>query len=463
MKMLGNLKLIHFLLIFLITMNFIHAKEAQPIVEKLDKYVKTAVEWRTQLQAQSGQKSELKPTAPIVVAGALSFVAASISSAGGIGGGGLFIPILTIVAGFDLKTASSFTAFMVTGVTIANVAFNVLIKSRRNGGKTMIDYDIALLSEPCMLVGVSIGVIFNIMLPDWLITIIFAVFLAWSTFKTFKSGISYWKRESEGIRRNGSHNLENGMARNEISSDRSEETVQSLEEPLLHKETSNKLDLPWMKLGVLVLIWFSFFIIYVLHGDPFEQGIIPVEACGVTYWLISLTQIPLAAIFSSLIFYIRQRNQNQELRDDITNPGPNMFIFPLMALLAGVLGGVFGIGGGMLISPLLLQIGLAPEVTAATCSFMVLFASTMSSMQFLLLGMNHVYGAIIFAIICFIASVIGMGIVQKVIKKFGRSSLIVFSVGTVMTLSTILITSFGAVDAWRDYNNGKFMGFKPPC
>ena len=40
----------------------------------------------------------------------------------------------------------------------------------------------------------------------------------------------------------------------------------------------------------------------------------------------------------------------------------NKCMFPVMALLAGVLGGVFGIGGGMLISPLLLQVGIAPEV-----------------------------------------------------------------------------------------------------
>jgi uncharacterized membrane protein YfcA len=39
----------------------------------------------------------------------------------------------------------------------------------------------------------------------------------------------------------------------------------------------------------------------------------------------------------------------------------------MMALLAGILGGVFGIGGGMLISPLLLQIGIAPEVIKLQC------------------------------------------------------------------------------------------------
>lgn len=47
-----------------------------------------------------------------------------------------------------------------------------------------------------------------------------------------------------------------------------------------------------------------------------------------------------------------------------TKHGPSgKLIFPLMALLAGVLGGVFGIGGGMLISPLLVQVGITPEVS----------------------------------------------------------------------------------------------------
>lgn len=48
-----------------------------------------------------------------------------------------------------------------------------------------------------------------------------------------------------------------------------------------------------------------------------------------------------------------------------TGEKPPNLIFPIMALLAGILGGVFGIGGGMLISPLLLHIGIPPEVKFA--------------------------------------------------------------------------------------------------
>lgn len=41
----------------------------------------------------------------------------------------------------------------------------------------------------------------------------------------------------------------------------------------------------------------------------------------------------------------------------------NKLRFPVIATLAGVLGGTYGIGGGMLISPILLQIGISPQVS----------------------------------------------------------------------------------------------------
>lgn len=52
----------------------------------------------------------------------------------------------------------------------------------------------------------------------------------------------------------------------------------------------------------------------------------------------------------------------KEMSSSSITGSPNKLLFPTMALLAGVLGGVFGIGGGMLISPLLLHVGIAPEV-----------------------------------------------------------------------------------------------------
>ncbi|GAA0176596.1 ubiquitin-protein ligase [Lithospermum erythrorhizon] len=388
----------------------------------------------------------------LVIAGVLCFVAASISSAGGIGGGGLFIPILKIVAGFDLKKASSFSAFMVTGGSIANVVCNmVLMKRSKNGGHMLIDYDIALLSEPCILLGVTIGVILNVVFPEWLITVLFALFLAWCTTKTCNSGISYWKVESEVVRRSL---CENGK------------DERSIEVPLLRENSKSKLlCVPWIKLGILIMIWVSFLLLNLLRGNKYGQGIIIMESCGVGYWIITSIQIPLAIIFTAWILCSGKILQPQGFIDqDVEGRAIlTQLMFPVMALLAGVLGGVFGIGGGMLISPLLVQVGIPPEITAGTCSFMVFFSSTMSAIQYLLLGMEHFYNASIFAVICFAGSLIGLLVVQRAIERHGRASLIVFSVGLVMALSTVLITSFGAYDVWMDYTSGKYMGFKQPC
>ncbi|KAE8728552.1 hypothetical protein F3Y22_tig00004205pilonHSYRG00013 [Hibiscus syriacus] len=442
------------LAIFIILVQSHAATQTQPILDNLtiESFINRTLQWRrSSTHHPLKSHGNLKLSTSSVVAGVLSFVAASISSAGGVGGGGLFIPILTIVGSLDLKTATSFSAFMVTGGSIANVMYNLQAKSSKFGGKTLIDYDIALLSEPCMLLGVSVGVVCNLVLPEWLITIMFAIFLVWSTIKTCRNGVMFWKMESDRNlgARNGYENLETGKSGE----------VKSVEEPLVSMEGKETPRFPWKKLVILIMVWFSFLIIYLIRGNRYGQGVIPLKPCGIGYWSLSLFQIPLAIAFTAWIL----RRQEPIACRGPNNRGVNKLIFPLMALMAGGLGGLFGIGGAMLISPLLLQLGVAPEITAATCSFLVFFSSTMSAFQYLLLGMDHIGTALIFSVICFAASLLGLVVVQKAIKQFGRASLIVFSVGTVMALSVILMTSFGALDVWDDYSSGNYMGFKLPC
>ncbi|XP_021894442.1 sulfite exporter TauE/SafE family protein 5-like isoform X2 [Carica papaya] len=466
-----HLKFLALALLFFTNFTPSNAQETKPSSSfpLIQQYLNaTAHQWRL-LQVRS-QEPELKLGAPILLAGFFCFVAAAISSAGGIGGGGLFIPILTLVARLDLKTASAFSAFMVTGGSVANVICNLFTKSSKFGGKILIDFDLALLLEPCMLLGVSTGVICNRVFPEWLITIIFAVFLSWSTFITCQNGISLWKLESETVSRRGCGELENGLVEKSEIFKGSDEGIEINTEPLLGLEGDNRrLRFPWTKFGTLVVVWFSFFVLYLIRGSKYGQAIMSIGPCGVEYWALILLQILFAISFTSSAMCSKENLDHHPLPDqqDIDDARPRepskKMIFPVMALVAGILGGLFGIGGGMLISPLLLQVGIAPQVTAATCSFMVFFSSTMSAIQYLMLGMEHTEVAFVFSIVCFVASLAGLLVVQQTISRFGRNSPIVFSVGIVMALSTILMTSFGAVDIWRNYASGKYMGFKLPC
>ena len=256
-----------------------YAKQTQPISDilSIDHFLYKIYQWGN--GSQGFQEAKLAMSGHMVLAGVLCFIASSISSAGGIGGGGLFIPVLTIVAGLDLKTASTFSAFMVTGGSIANVICNLCTTSPKFGGKSLIDYDIALSSEPCMLLGVSVGVICNLVFPEWLITVLFAIFLTWSTSKTCMNGILFWKNESEDIRKNEFEELENRVPQNGATEEsqrlaqvnKENEGLKSLEEPLLGPEENGKLRIPWLKLGVLLLVWFSFFSLYLLRGNKYGQ------------------------------------------------------------------------------------------------------------------------------------------------------------------------------------------------
>jgi len=82
---------------------------------------------------------------------------------------------------------------------------------------------------------------------------------------------------------------------------------------------------------------------------------------------------------------------------------------------------------------------------------------------FILLGVEGIGQASIYAGICFVASVVGVVVIERAIRKSGRVSLIVFLVTAIMALSTVIVTCFGALDVWMQYTSGEYMGFKLPC
>lgn len=94
---------------------------------------------------------------------------------------------------------------------------------------------------------------------------------------------------------------------------------------------------------------------------------------------------------------------------------------------------------------------------------MVFFSSSMSVMQFWLLGRIPLEFAFLFASVCLVSSLIGLLVVQHAIVKYGRASIIVFSVSGVMGVSAILTTIFGGLDVWKQYVHGAYMGFHSLC
>merc|ERR1719428_1180671 len=63
-----------------------------------------------------------------------------------------------------------------------------------------------------------------------------------------------------------------------------------------------------------------------------------------------------------------------------------MWQYPLFAVVAGFLGGFLGIGGGIIMGPLLLELGMGAEANQATTAMFVFLSSSLATIQFVVLG-----------------------------------------------------------------------------
>uniref|UniRef100_A0A7N0VBN9 Sulfite exporter TauE/SafE family protein n=1 Tax=Kalanchoe fedtschenkoi TaxID=63787 RepID=A0A7N0VBN9_KALFE len=112
----------------------------------------------------------------IAVGSLIGFIGAAFGSVGGVGGGGFFIPMLNLVIGFDPKSSTALSKCMIMGAAIATVYFN-LQQRHPTLDLPIIDYDLALLMGPMLILGIGIGVELNLLLANWMITILLIVVL----------------------------------------------------------------------------------------------------------------------------------------------------------------------------------------------------------------------------------------------------------------------------------------------
>ncbi|KAG2641509.1 hypothetical protein PVAP13_2KG229058 [Panicum virgatum] len=308
-----------------------------------------------------------------------------------------------------------------------------------------IDYGIAVVSQPCLLLGVSAGVVCNVVFPEWLVTALFSLFLAFATFKTYRAGVRRWRAETAEL---------GGAAAAEV-------------EPLLGRNGGGR-RCQWVDLLVLVTVWLCFFAMHLFIGGDGAKGAFNIKPCGIAYWLITVAQIPVAEAFTACIGRQRRKSQAQHGVDQATSVCSKLdalpaYVFPVAALLTGVMSGLFGIGGGLLLNPVLLQIGVPPKTASATTMFMVLFCASMSMAQFIILGVPGIASALVYGATCFAASAVGLAAIEGAVRRSGRASLIVFVVAGILALSAAVIACSGAVRVWGEYTSGQYMGFKMPC
>ncbi|XP_022862977.1 sulfite exporter TauE/SafE family protein 3-like isoform X2 [Olea europaea var. sylvestris] len=315
----------------------------------------------------------------IIVGSIIGFCGAAFGSVGGVGGGGIFVPMLTLIIGFDPKSATAISKCMIMGAAVSTVYYNLKLR-HPTLDMPIIDYDLAVLIQPMLMLGISIGVAFNVIFADWMVTVLLIILFIGTSTKAFMRGVETWKKETiikkEAAKRldvneDTEYKLLPGGPRNGM-----EKEVKELAEP----EVSILENVCWKEFGLLVFVWIAFLVLQITKNYT--------ATCTTVYWVVNLLQIPVSlgvSGYEAISLYKGWRKIASKGDSGTNLQVQQLITYCFFGVLAGLVGGLLGLGGGFIMGPLFLELGVPPQVSSATATFAMMFSSSMSVVEYHLL------------------------------------------------------------------------------
>jgi len=124
---------------------------------------------------------------------------------------------------------------------------------------------------------------------------------------------------------------------------------------------------------------------------------------------------------------------------DIRYSGSQLRALLFFAIVGGWVSGALGLGGGSIFNPLMISLGVPPSVSTSTGMYMIMFSSGASTLMYLSYGALNVTFAVWLGFWCSGGIIIGIVMVNHLIKLTGRQSMIVFFLVFMLFLSGVLV------------------------
>lgn len=246
--------------------------------------------------------------------------------------------------------------------------------------------------------GASIGTFINSIAPTWLLCILLVIVLTATGIRTLQKAITAGRQEwwfphsSNSSERttlvgvtssfsgsSGTTGYANGAGARSTSwkppasRTTAAGTTSQTQEP--------KVEIPWRKLGMLFALFAGFV------GLSLLQLVVP--QTSFLFFIVAFLPTILLIVFSQyamknvLETFRKQQNPYYLLTSGEIQWTPHSIrYFPLLSIAAGMISGMFGIGGGIINAPLMLEIGIDPSAASAMTATTVLFSSASTCTYF---------------------------------------------------------------------------------
>lgn len=394
------------------------------------------------------------------------FIVSIFSTLGGIGGGGLLVPIFILMGEFGLDYSIPITVITIAGNCLTRMIILYNEKHTHSYKRYLIDYSIIFAIVPFDSNMAFIGYIMNVISPNWLILFFLTIVLSYTGIKTFKKGIYTYKKENKKVISTETRVIDGiSLVPNNylIEIDGIEIDINEKEYETVINNFTGDSSIERRKYISIISGLFCIILAFSLTRDLMPK-------CSIFYWLHYIVQLVMLSILGIKLYnyninnYKKKKNNNYHYTDgDIIWNFKTSLQFMLISSITGTVSTFVGIGGGMIINPLLIQLGVIPEVSSATNSVTTFFSAIASSIQYSYSGRLLPY----YSISCFftgmIGSFVGLILFKIVIKKLKRNSYIILCLSILIILSLILLNITKLPNIIDNFNNNESISFSNFC
>jgi uncharacterized membrane protein YfcA len=125
----------------------------------------------------------------------------ALANIGGIGGGGIIIPVCISMYGFGTRHAIALSnAIIFMGAVTRYLGFSSNDCNPFDKSKTLINHSLSCIMMPMVLMGSYVGVMLNILMPEVVICIVLTIVLLFLTYETFTIGLGNYAKETIAIK-----------------------------------------------------------------------------------------------------------------------------------------------------------------------------------------------------------------------------------------------------------------------
>ena len=357
--------------------------------------------------------------------------------------------------------------------------------------RPLIDFDMALFLAPMEMAGAVMGVLIQKLLPNWLYLTLAAIILGFTSYKTYKQFKDTHQKEidarflaqeraqdkssidqtpeastldrllEQSVEMPQHQTIKKSIQQGAVDQDTVDEHIDGNHSERQTESNSTETDsekaerrLYWLqqdsrqfpreKLCALLVLWIGLVILTFMKGGKGVDSIVGITCASPWYGVLIGVQFAWTMGFSAA-FALKLKKQTEDKAacdfqmhpQDVVWDFQKIQFYAFFTFIAGIVAGMIGIGGGMILGPLMLVMGINPRVSSATTATMIVLTSSSVAVLFVTYGLVPWEYAVTFFCVCFMGSWIGKSKIDGYVKKSGRASILILLLSVIIALATL--------------------------